>query len=83
MAARAHQPKGAEKPTTVLVRLKAVEKRFIEAAAVRKTEELDAQVRGSSLGTGALIRGGALELAEKILGMSLGEFAQSQGKRGG
>lgn len=67
----------------ILLRLKPREKQFIEAASERKSAELGAQVRGAFIGASTLIRGGAIELAEKVMGMTFEEFDKRSAKKAG
>lgn len=65
----------------VLVRMRGVEKRYLEAAAKRKTADISRDTPGASVGLGPLLRGGGLRWAEQILGLTIEEF-ESQEKRG-
>lgn len=77
------------KPTThkrqqgeaVLVRMRDIEKRYLEAAAKRKTADISRDTPGATVGLGPLLRGGGLRWAEQILGLTIEEF-ETQEKRG-
>lgn len=65
----------------MLVRMRGVEKRYLETAAKRKTADISRDTPGATVGLGPLLRGGGLRWAEQILGLTLEEF-EAQEKRG-
>lgn len=65
-----------------LVRMKPIERQFIEAAAEKKSAELAKVAPGSDIGITQFLRSGGIRWAEEILGTTLEAYEKKAGKGG-